>query len=203
MKSICTMAALAVLFAGTASAETIGVSMQSFDNNFQTLLREGLGARASEIDGVKIQVEDAQADISKQLNQVNNFIAANVDAIIVTLADTSAAPGISDAAAKAGIPLVYLNLEPDNVAKLPEKQAYVGSRETDAGRLAGEAACSLLKEKGKAADAQAYILMGDLAHQASRDRTSSLSRRSHPATAGPSPSPTSNRSHGHGQPRWT
>ena len=174
MKSICTMAAVAVLFAGTASAETIGVSMQSFDNNFQTLLREGLGARASEIDGVKIQVEDAQADISKQLNQVNNFIAANVDAIIVTLADTSAAPGISDAAAKAGIPLVYLNLEPDNVAKLPEKQAYVGSRETDAGRLAGEAACSLLKEKGKAADAQAYILMGDLAHQASRDRTSSF-----------------------------
>lgn len=174
MKSICTMAAVAVLFAGTASAETIGVSMQSFDNNFQTLLREGLGARASEVDGVKIQVEDAQADISKQLNQVNNFIAANVDAIIVTLADTSAAPGISDAAAKAGIPLVYLNLEPDNVAKLPEKQAYVGSRETDAGRLAGEAACSLLKEKGKAADAQAYILMGDLAHQASRDRTSSF-----------------------------
>lgn len=174
MKSICTMAALAVLFAGTASAETIGVSMQSFDNNFQTLLREGLGARASEVDGVKIQVEDAQADISKQLNQVNNFIAAGVDAIIVTLADTSAAPGISDAAAKAGIPLVYLNLEPDNVARLPEKQAYVGSRETDAGRLAGEAACSLLKEKGKAADAQAYILMGDLAHQASRDRTSSF-----------------------------
>ncbi|MCZ7912674.1 substrate-binding domain-containing protein [Agrobacterium leguminum] len=174
MKSICTMAAVAVLFAGTASAETIGVSMQSFDNNFQTLLREGLGARASEVDGVKIQVEDAQADISKQLNQVNNFIAANVDAIIVTLADTSAAPGISDAAAKAGIPLVYLNLEPDNVGKLPEKQAYVGSRETDAGRLAGEAACSLLKEKGKAADAQAYILMGDLAHQASRDRTSSF-----------------------------
>lgn len=174
MKSICTMAAVAVLFAGTASAETIGVSMQSFDNNFQTLLREGLGARASEVDGVKIQVEDAQADISKQLNQVNNFIAANVDAIIVTLADTSAAPGISDAAAKAGIPLVYLNLEPDNVAKLPEKQAYVGSRETDAGRLAGEAACSLLKEKGKAGDAQAYILMGDLAHQASRDRTSSF-----------------------------
>ncbi|MFJ1309588.1 substrate-binding domain-containing protein [Agrobacterium sp. P15N1-A] len=174
MKSICTMAAVAVLFAGTASAETIGVSMQSFDNNFQTLLREGLGVRASEVDGVKIQVEDAQADISKQLNQVNNFIAAGVDAIIVTLADTSAAPGISDAAAKAGIPLVYLNLEPDNVAKLPEKQAYVGSRETDAGRLAGEAACSLLNEKGKAADAQAYILMGDLAHQASRDRTSSF-----------------------------
>jgi inositol transport system substrate-binding protein len=174
MKSICTAAVLAALMAGTASAETIGVSMQSFDNNFQTLLREGLGARASEVNGVKIQIEDAQTDIAKQLNQINNFIASGVDAIILTLTDTSAAPGISEAAQKAGIPLVYLNLEPDNIDRLPEKEAYVGSQETDSGRLGAEGACALLKEKGKAGDAQVYILMGDLAHQASRDRTSSF-----------------------------
>ncbi|MBN9273978.1 MAG: substrate-binding domain-containing protein, partial [Mesorhizobium sp.] len=174
MKSLCLAAVLAALMGSAASAETIGVSMQSFDNNFQTLLREGIGARAAEVNGVNVQVEDAQTDISKQLNQVNNFIAAGVDAIIMTLTDTSAAPGVSEAASKAGIPLVFLNLEPENLASLPEKQAYVGSKETDAGRLAGEAACSLLKEKGKASDAQVYILMGDLAHQASRDRTSSF-----------------------------
>jgi ABC-type sugar transport system substrate-binding protein len=174
MKSICSAAVLAALMAGPASAETIGVSMQSFDNNFQTLLREGLGARASEVNGVKIQIEDAQTDIAKQLNQINNFIASGVDAIILTLTDTSAAPGISEAAQKAGIPLVYLNLEPDNIDRLPEKEAYVGSQETDSGRLGAEGACALLKEKGKAGDAQVYILMGDLAHQASRDRTSSF-----------------------------
>ena len=172
MKSMCLAAALAALLGSAASAETIGVSMQSFDNNFQTLLREGISARASEAGGVSVQIEDAQTDISKQLNQVNNFIASGVDAIITTLADTSAAPGISEAAEKAGIPLVYLNLEPDNVASLPQRQAYVGSRETDSGKLGAEAACS--KEKGKAGDAQVYILMGDLAHQASRDRTSSF-----------------------------
>lgn len=174
MKSICVAAILAALTASAASAETIGVSMQSFDNNFQTLLREGLSARASRVGGVGLQIEDAQTDVSKQLNQVNNFIAAGVDAIIVTLADTSAAPGISEAAQKAGIPLVYLNLQPDNVDRLPEKQAYVGSKETDSGRLGAEAACALLKKNGKSGDAQAYILMGDLAHQASRDRTSSV-----------------------------
>jgi inositol transport system substrate-binding protein len=174
MKSMYLAAALAALMGSAASAETIGVSMQSFDNNFQTLLREGISARASEVNGVNVQIEDAQTDISKQLNQVNNFIAAGVDAIVMTLTDTSAAPGISEAAEKAGIPLVYLNLEPDNSGKLPEKQAYVGSKETDSGKLGAEAACSLLKEKGKASDAQVYILMGDLAHQASRDRTSSF-----------------------------
>lgn len=174
MKSMCLAAVLAALTGSAAFAETIGVSMQSFDNNFQTLLRQGLDARASQASGVNLQIEDAQTDISKQRSQVDNFIASGVDAIIMTLADTSAAPGISEAAEKAGIPLVYLNLEPDNVGTLPEKQAYVGSKETDAGRLGGEAACSLLKEKSKADNAQVYILMGDLAHQASRDRTASF-----------------------------
>ncbi|QFY63776.1 sugar ABC transporter substrate-binding protein (plasmid) [Rhizobium grahamii] len=174
MKSVYLGALAALLMAGTASAETIGVSMQSFDNNFQTLLREGLQSRAAEVDGVKIQVEDAQTDISKQINQVNNFIAAGVDAIVVTLADASAAPGISAAAQKANIPLIYLNLEPGNFAQLPEKQAYVGSKETDSGKLAAEATCDLLTAKKKEGNAQVYILMGDLAHQASRDRTSSF-----------------------------
>lgn len=174
MKSMYLAAALAALMGSAASAETIGVSMQSFDNNFQTLLREGINARVGEVNGATVQIEDAQTDISKQLNQVNNFIAAGVDAIIMTLTDTSAAAGISDAAEKAGIPLVYLNLEPENLGKLPAKQAYVGSKETDSGKLGAEAACSLLKEKGKASDAQVYILMGDLAHQASRDRTSAF-----------------------------
>ena len=58
--------------------------------------------------------------------------------------------------------------------KLPDKQAYVGSRETDAGTQAAQATCDLLKKKGKESNAQVYILMGDLAHQASRDRTSSF-----------------------------
>ncbi|KQY68521.1 rhizopine-binding protein [Ensifer sp. Root142] len=174
MKSMYLAAVLAALMGTAASAETIGVSMQSFDNNFQTLLRQGLDARASQISGVNLQIEDAQTDISKQRSQLDNFIASGVDAIIMTLADTSAAPGISEAAQKAGIPLVYLNLQPDNVDTLPEKQAYVGSKETDSGKLGAEAACELLKAKGKASDAQVYILMGDLAHQASRDRTSSV-----------------------------
>lgn len=174
MRKTILLAALATMVAGTASAEVIGVSMQSFDNNFQTLLRQGIQARAAEAGGVTVQVEDAQTDISKQINQINNFIAAKVDAIIVTLADPSAAPAISQAASNAKIPLVYLNLEPSNVAKLPEKEAYIGSKETDSGKLAAQEACELLKAKKKESSAQVYILMGDLAHQASHDRTDSF-----------------------------
>lgn len=180
MKSISKMAipaifiSASIFLAASASATTIGVSMQSFDNNFQTLLRQGISAEAAKKDGVSVQLEDAQTDVSKQLSQVNNFIAAGVDAIIVTLADTSAASGITAAAKAANIPLVYLNLQPENIDKLPDNETYVGSNETDSGRLGAEAACKLLTARGKGSNAQVYILMGDLAHEATRERTAAV-----------------------------
>lgn len=173
MRTILLSASLAALLAGGASAERIGVSMQSFDNNFQTLLRLGIEDRAAALDGVEVQIEDAQTDVGKQLDQVTNFIASGVDGIIVTLADTSAAPALTSAAQAAGVPLVYVNLEPVNVAELPDDEAYVGSKETDAGRLGAEEACRLLKAQGKGGGG-AYILMGDLAHNAAVMRTQSV-----------------------------
>lgn len=174
MKQHITMAALiAAALTSTASAQSIGVSMQSFDNNFQTLLRDGISARAGEV-GASVQLEDAQTDVSKQLSQVANFTASGVDAVVLTLADTSSADAISAVAADAGIPLVYVNLEPANIDNLPDNQAYVGSQETDAGRLAGEAVCALLVKNGKQADAQVFILMGDLVHEATLERSQSF-----------------------------
>mgnify|MGYP002714663582 CR=1 FL=1 len=117
MKTILAAASVAALMAaGAARAETIAVSMQSFDNNFQTLLRQGLQKRADEVGGVALQIEDAQTDVAKQLNQVNNFIALGVDAIILTLADTSAAPGISAAAERRAriSPSEKINSAPDH-----------------------------------------------------------------------------------------
>ena len=175
MRTTLLTASFVALLAGQAGAATIGVSMQSFDDNFQTLLRNGITTRAWQLEGVDVQLEDSQRDVGKQLSEVNNFIASGADAIIVTLTDTTTAPAITSAAEAAGIPLVYLNLEPVNVAKLPDREAYVGSKETEAGMLGGSEACKLLAEQGKQQDgALAYILMGDLAHNAALERTQSV-----------------------------
>lgn len=167
-------ASLAALIAGNAHAETIGVTMQSFNDNFQTLLRLGIEEAAAARDGVDVQVENSQRDVSRQVDQVNNFIASGVDAIIVTLADTSAAAAITGAAEAAGVPLVYVNLTPANLEQLPDNQAYVGSDEFEAGRLGAEEACRLLTEQGKTGGAAAYIIMGDLALNASLERTEAV-----------------------------
>lgn len=170
MKKLLCSAALATMMSTAAMAETIGVSIVNFDNNFQTLLMHGMQDRAKE-KGVGIQVEDAQNDVAKQLDQVKNFVANGVDAIVVTLVDTNASKTLSDEAASAGIPLVFVNLEPTDMANLPDKQVYVGSNEVESGTLEAFEVCKLLRAKGKSAGAKAYIVMGSLVHQAALQRT--------------------------------
>ena len=106
-----TLAAASVL-ASPAFATKIGVSMDKFDDNFLTVLRNGMADYAKTQPGVTLQIEDAKDDVSKQLSQVQNFIANGVDAIIVNPVDTSATAAITKAAASAGVPLVYVGCPP-------------------------------------------------------------------------------------------
>ncbi len=156
-----------------AMAENIGVSMALFDDNFLTVLRNGMIEYAETLDGVELQVEDAGNDVAKQLDQINNFIASGVDAIIVNPVDTSATQAMSDAAAAADVPLVYVNREPVNVDSLPDNQAFVASDERESGTLETQEICRLLKEAGKT-EANVYVLMGELSNQAAVQRTADI-----------------------------
>jgi len=126
MKKTLLAAGFTALMGSTAMADGIGVSMALFDDNFLTVLRNGIQSQADSA-GLKVQIEDAQNDVAKQLDQINNFIASGVDAIIVNPVDTSATQAMSDAAAAANIPLVYVNRQPINVDTLPDNQAFVAS----------------------------------------------------------------------------
>ncbi|MGR3630664.1 MAG: sugar ABC transporter substrate-binding protein [Limimaricola soesokkakensis] len=173
MKKFLMSTAIAVSMAGTASAETIGVSMALFDDNFLTVLRNGMIEQAESMEGVDIQVEDAQNDVAKQLDQINNFIASGVDAIIVNPVDTSATEAMTNAAASAGVPLVYVNREPINVDALPDSQAFVASDERESGTLETKEICRLLAEEGKD-PAKIYVMMGELSNQAAVQRTQDI-----------------------------
>ena len=166
MKKMIMGAALAAMMSTAAHAETVGVSMALFDDNFLTVLRNGMQDYAKTLDGVTLQVEDAQNDVAKQQSQIQNFIAAGVDAIVVNPVDTDATAAMSKIAADAGIPLVYVNREPINIDTLPEKQAFVASNEMESGTLETQEVCKLLGGKGKA-----VVMMGELSNQAARMRT--------------------------------
>ncbi|TIN22602.1 sugar ABC transporter substrate-binding protein [Mesorhizobium sp.] len=169
MKKFIIGSAMAVLMSTAAHAETIGASMAVFDDKFGTVLRNGMEDYAKSLDGVELQIEDALNDIAKQQSQIQNFIAAGVDAIIVQPVDTDATIVLSKLAAGAGIPLVYVNREPVNIDTLPETQAFVASNEVDSGTLQTQEICKLLGGKGKA-----VVMMGELSNQAARMRTKDI-----------------------------
>ena len=172
MKKTLLIAGLTALLGTTAMAETVGVSMAKFDDNFLTVLRNGI-QKSADGAGVTVQIEDAQNDVAKQLDQIKNFVASGVDAIIVNPVDTSATQAMSDAAAAAGVALVYVNRQPINVDTLPDKQAFVASNEVDSGTLETKEVCRLFKEAGKT-EANVYVMMGELSNQAAVQRTADI-----------------------------
>ncbi|HCY98832.1 MAG: rhizopine-binding protein [Rhodobacterales bacterium RIFCSPHIGHO2_02_FULL_62_130] len=172
MKKTLMTAGFVALMGTSALADGIGVSMAKFDDNFLTVLRNGIDATATEL-GVSVQIEDAQNDVAKQLDQINNFIASGVTAIIVNPVDTSATQAMSDAAAAAGVPLVYVNRQPINVDTLPDNQAFVASNEVDSGTLETIEVCAQLKAAGKD-KANVYVMMGELSNQAAVQRTADI-----------------------------
>lgn len=171
MKKTLLATGLVGLMSTTAMAENIGVSMALFDDNFLTVLRNGMIEMADNTAGLDIQVEDAQNDVARQLDQINNFIASGVDAIIVNPVDTSATEAMTNAAASAGVPLVFVNRQPINVDTLPDNQAFVASNEIESGTLETFELCKNLRAAGLGGGARGYLMMGELSNQAAVQRT--------------------------------
>lgn len=142
----------------------IGVSIARVDDNFMTYVRNGLDAAAKK-ENVQIQFEDAQGDVVRQLNQVQGFINQKVDAVIVLPVDTSATANITRAAVEAKTPLVYVNRHQDE-RTLPKGVVTVASNDIEAGQLQMRYLAEKLGGKGNLA-----IIMGDLAQNATHDRT--------------------------------
>lgn len=172
MKKTLIAAGVVSLLGTTAMAETVGVSMALFDDNFLTVLRNGIQSYADE-QGHTVQIQDAQNDVAKQLDQINNFIASGVDAIIVNPVDTSATQAMTDAAAAAGVPLVYVNRQPINLDTLPDNQAFVASNEVDSGTLETIALCDNWAAEGKS-EVNVYVMQGELSNQAAVQRTQDI-----------------------------
>jgi inositol transport system substrate-binding protein len=164
-RSTLLFATLLLLFSQWAAASyRIGVSIARVDDNFMTYVRSGLEDAAKQ-ENVQIQFEDAQGDVVRQLNQVQGFINQKVDAVIVLPVDTAATANMTRAAVEANTPLVYVNRHPDERV-LPKGVVTVASNDIEAGQLQMRYLAEKLQGKGTLA-----IIMGDLAQNATHDRT--------------------------------
>lgn len=128
----------------------VGISIYKFDDNFMTLYRTELEKYLIEqgIAKENITVQDGKNDQAEQTNQIQNFITDGVDVMILNLVQSSSAPTVTDMANKAGIPVVYINREPDKTeeerwAKDAIKATYVGADASQSGTFQGEQIAAL------------------------------------------------------------
>ncbi|WP_329906106.1 sugar ABC transporter substrate-binding protein [Serratia quinivorans] len=162
LKRIVLVAALG--YSTSVLAETIGVSMAYFDQNFLTIIRHSIDKEAK-ARGISVQFEDARGDVGRQADQVQNFISAGVDAIIVDPVNSAGTPAITKMVTKAGIPLVYVNRTPGD-SKLPAGVVFVGSDEKQSGTLQMEELARLANYQGNVA-----VMIGNLTDAGALQRT--------------------------------
>ncbi len=122
--------------------KTIGICIYQFADNFMTLYRNEL-ERYLTAGGATVQIMDGKNDQAEQTNQINNFITQGVDVLIINLVQSSAAATVADQCHAAGIPVVFINREPE----LAEQQrwvaegikaTYVGADARQSGTFQGE-----------------------------------------------------------------
>ena len=102
------------LAAGTASAKdlnAIGITLGSLGNPFFVALAKGAEQKAKEINpNVKVTTASADYDLNKQFNQIDNFIAAGVDMILLNAADPRAIVSAVKKAEAAGVVVVAVDV---------------------------------------------------------------------------------------------
>lgn len=131
---------------GDYADKKVGISIYKFDDNFMTLYRTELERYLVEDLGFakeNITIQDGKGDQAEQTNQIQNFIASGVDVMILNLVQASSAPQVTDMCKEAGIPVVYINREPDVAeeerwASEGINATYVGADARQSGTFQGE-----------------------------------------------------------------
>ena len=135
----------------------VGISIYQFADNFMTLYREELQKYLVEECGLKaesISIMDGKNDQGEQMNQIRNFITQGYDVMIINLVQASSEPTVTEECNAAGIPVVYINREPEaerEEAWVTEgiKATYVGADARQSGTYQGEEIVEL-ENKGDA-----------------------------------------------------
>ncbi|HSU50158.1 MAG TPA: sugar ABC transporter substrate-binding protein [Segetibacter sp.] len=143
----------------------VGVSYQNLQNEFIINIQDAIRKRAKE-DSIDLIELDAQGKSENQISQIENFIAADVDAIILNPCDKEGSAPAVDIAVRDKKPIIVIN---SAVTNLNKANAYVGSDDGEAGRIAAQYIIDLLNEKGAIA-----VMHGVNGHSAEVQRTEGI-----------------------------
>jgi ribose transport system substrate-binding protein len=157
MSLVVTLLVLTLLVLGSAtvfgggskekSSYTIGVAMHFMRDDYAINCVEAIKAVAAKYPGSNVVVTDANADPQKQLADMENLIAQNVNAIIVVPFDEKAILPAIETANKKNIPVIAITFIPN--AKVATTVAASGDYAN--GKATGELLVKKMGGKGKLA----------------------------------------------------
>lgn len=139
---IVVVACSALLVAGTAcnrggssgaGGKTIALALSTLNNPFFVDMKSG-AQQAADSAGADLLVADAQDDASKQLDQINNFVTQQVDAILVNPVDEAAVVPAVKMANAADIPVIAL----DRSSSGGDVATLIASNNVQGGKMAGQ-----------------------------------------------------------------
>ena len=128
-----------------AARGTIGFSAMTLTNPFFKIIADTMTQEA-ERHGFEVVVTDADRDVNLQSQQVDNFLASGVAAIVLNPVDRIAIGPAVRRANEAGVPVFTSDLQA--VAEGVEIAGHVGTDNYQGGLLAGEAMIEALGEAG-------------------------------------------------------
>ncbi|MDB5240889.1 MAG: periplasmic binding protein/LacI transcriptional regulator [Spirosoma sp.] len=129
----------------------VGVTMLSMQNEFIVNVHDEM-AKKAEAAGVELITVDAERSALKQVEQVESFIAQNVDAIIMNPCEVEASSPAVTKALAAKIPIINVNSETSI-----KPSAFVGSDDVESARIAMKFIADKLGGKGNVLMIHGYM----------------------------------------------
>jgi len=167
----------------SADGLKIGFSQVTLQSPFYVQLKEGAEA-AAKASGNTLVFLDANGDVSKQNNDIQDLITQGVNAIIINPVNPDAVVPSLEAAVNAGIPVITVDrsVNGDGVT------AHIGRDNKKMGQLVGEAVVAKLKADG-VESAKIIEIQGDAGGAVMMDRRDgfhkALEGSKHTIVAGP------------------
>ncbi|WP_432729076.1 ABC transporter substrate-binding protein [Variovorax sp. W6] len=153
LKATALTACIAALACGTSAAQAqaakqplrIGMTFQELNNPYFVTMKQALEEAAASI-GATVVTTDARHDVAKQIGDVEDMIQKKVDILLLNPTDSTGVQSAVRSAKKANLVVVAV----DANAQGPV-DSFVGSKNTDAGRLACDYLAKNIGEKGDVA----------------------------------------------------
>jgi ABC-type sugar transport system substrate-binding protein len=137
--TVATAAFCLVDSAFAADRKVVGATLLSLQYPFLVTLDNAMNAEAAK-QGIELVALDPRQSVATELSQIENLISKKVDLIVMIPVDQKTSQAAAKLVNKAGIPLVLVNTKfTDDFASNGGKfVTYVGSDDTDAGKIEGQ-----------------------------------------------------------------